>query len=172
MYAYSPWKVQMLKELPLLFFSISMADLTHNDNNKVLFGNTINKMRFHQKKRKQTRHNKRVLVSLIVFGSRMFRKDLIKLKESRCVVNSAFCRSLEEKERSNWQLQLMYTKHQKFARRNDPLTSMPDFKGCIILVCNIYKILWQQDIKIYKNIPSSSLSIWDEREPIFQHKRK
>lgn len=103
-------------------------------------------------------------MSLIVFGSGMLGKNSEKLKENRSDVTSAFYRSFIKK-RDNWQLQLMYTKHQKLAMSNDPLTSMSWFATPTRYYGNEVSML----TRTYRPF----LFLFGmEREPIFQAQKK
>jgi transposase-like protein len=103
-------------------------------------------------------------IPLVIFGSGMFGKDLVKLKGIRCGLTGVFWRTLKKREAAGDLIAVTIDEH-KTSRicnycKTDSLESVKGIRGSSILVCKTCKILWQRDINASKNMMSISLAIW------------
>ncbi|KAG2197190.1 hypothetical protein INT46_003352 [Mucor plumbeus] len=104
-------------------------------------------------------------VPLIVFGTGMVGKDLVKLRGLRHGVTGMFYRTLEKREKEG-ELLVVPIDEFKTSRicnicKTDTLYKASHTRGFGVLDCKTCKTLWQRDVNASKNMMSIAPSIWN-----------
>jgi len=104
-------------------------------------------------------------VPLIVFGTGMVGKDLVKLRGLRHGVTGMFYRTLKKREKEG-ELLVVPIDEFKTSRicnicKTDTLYKASHTRGYGVLVCKTCKTLWQRDVNASKNMMSIAPSIWN-----------
>ncbi|KAG2202838.1 hypothetical protein INT46_000497 [Mucor plumbeus] len=119
--------------------------MRRQNKNKKIHITTIAKRKWKPSKFRQDKTK----VPLIVFGARMFDKDLVKLKGNQCGVTGILWRALKKREKGDF---LVVTIDEFMTSRicnichEDSLRKVDGVKGHSVLGCQNCKKLWQRDI--------------------------